>query len=96
MKKFLIILIVVLTFHARGFSQESNIEPIYSSVGIEKQPEFPGGFKEFGNYVQRNYKYPNVPFLKGQVFVEFVIEKDGSVAGIRVIRDIGYGTGEEA
>ncbi len=96
MKKYFVVLILILTFQARGFAQESNIETIYSSAGIEKQPEFPGGFKEFGNYVQRHYKYPNIPFLKGRVFVQFVIEKDGSVGDIKVIRDIGYGTGEEA
>ena len=34
--------------------------------------------------------------LKGKVFVTFVVEKDGSLSDIKVIRDIGLGTGEEA
>mgnify|MGYP003411423114 CR=1 FL=1 len=34
--------------------------------------------------------------LKGKVFVSFVVEKDGSLTDIKVIRDIGYGTGKEA
>lgn len=83
-------------FQVKGFAQESNVDAIYSSAGLEKQLEFPGGFEEFGNYVQRHYKYPDVPLLKGRVIVEFVIEKDGSVDDIRIIRDLGFGTGEEA
>lgn len=96
MKRFLIVLSVILIFQVQGFAQDSTNEIVYSSAGIEKQPEFPGGFKEFGNYVQLHYKYPNVRFLKGRVFIEFVVEKDGSIGDIRILKDIGYGTGDEA
>jgi periplasmic protein TonB len=34
--------------------------------------------------------------LKGKVYVTFVVEKDGSLTDIKVLRDIGYGTGKEA
>ncbi|MEO8516988.1 MAG: energy transducer TonB [Flavobacterium sp.] len=99
MKKIFFTIFIVLVSQI-GMAQETanipNQEPIYSSAGLEKQPEFPGGFKEFGLYVQRHYMYPNVTPLKGRVFVEFVIEMDGSIADIKVIRDLGYGTGEEA
>jgi periplasmic protein TonB len=69
---------------------------VYSSVGIEKQPEFPGGLQEFLKYFSANYKVPNVKGLDGRIFVDFVIEKDGTVSDIKVIRDLGYGTGQEA
>jgi len=69
---------------------------IYNTAGIEKKPEFPGGFQAFYNYVNTSYKIPNVPGLKGKVMVTFVIEKDGSVNDIKVLRDLGNGTGEEA
>ncbi len=71
-------------------------DPIYNTAGIEVKPEFPGGLEQFYQYISRNYKTPNVAGLKGKVFVSFVIEKDGRVDDIKVIRDIGYGTGKEA
>ncbi|MEO8235425.1 MAG: energy transducer TonB [Flavobacterium sp.] len=70
---------------------------VYSSAGIEVQPEFPGGWAKFGQYVQKNYRSPEVEQdLKGRVFVEFVVEKDGSLTDIKVVRDLGFGTGAEA
>lgn len=70
---------------------------IYGSAGIEVQPEFPGGAAGFAKYVSKNYRTPEVEQdLKGRVFVEFVVEKDGSITDIRVARDLGFGTGAEA
>jgi protein TonB len=70
---------------------------VYSSAGIEVQPEFPGGAAGFSKYVQRNYRTPEVEQdLKGRVFIEFVVEKDGSLTDIKVVRDLGFGTGQEA
>lgn len=71
-------------------------DKIYNTAGVEVKPEFPGGLEQFYKYIAQNYKTPNVAGLKGKVFVSFVIEKDGSVVDVKVIRDIGYGTGEEA
>ena len=39
---------------------------------------------------------PDEEGLKGKVYVTFVVEKDGSLTDIKVLRDIGYGTGKEA
>lgn len=69
---------------------------IYNTAGIEKKPEFPGGLSEFYKYIGKNFKTPDVKGLAGKVFVTFVIEKDGSITDVKVLRDIGYGTGEEA
>lgn len=69
---------------------------IYSSAGIEVKPDFPGGIEKFYKYVGNNYRAPEEEGLKGKVYVTFVVEKDGSLTDIKVIRDIGYGTGQEA
>lgn len=73
-----------------------NENSIYSVSGIEKKPEFPGGLNEFYKYIAENYKVPKVKGLEGKVYVTFVIEKDGSTTDIKVLRDIGHNTGEEA
>jgi protein TonB len=69
---------------------------IYNTAGIEVKPDFPGGIEKFYSYVGKNYNVPEEEGLKGRVFVSFVVEKDGSLTDIKVIRDIGYGTGKEA
>ena len=69
---------------------------IYSTAGIEVKPDFPGGMAKFYKFVGNNYRTPEEEGLAGKVYVTFVVEKDGSLTDIKVVRDIGYGTGKEA
>ncbi len=69
---------------------------VHSLAGIEQKPEFPGGIDKFYQFIGKNYQPPEEEGLKGKVYVTFVVEKDGSLTDIKVIRDIGYGTGKEA
>jgi protein TonB len=69
---------------------------VYNMAGIEVKPEFPGGIDKFYKYVGSNYKTPDEEGLNGKVYVSFTVEKDGSLTDIKVLRDIGYGTGAEA
>ncbi|PKB17068.1 M56 family metallopeptidase [Flavobacterium sp. 5] len=71
-------------------------DTVRSIAGLEQKPEFPGGIEQFYKFVGENYKAPEEEGLKGKVYVTFVVEKDGSLSELKVIRDIGYGTGEEA
>ena len=69
---------------------------VYNMAGIEVKPEFPGGIDKFYKFVANNYRAPEEEGLKGKVYVSFTVEKDGSITDIKVLRDIGYGTGAEA
>lgn len=69
---------------------------VYNTAGIEVKPEYPGGIEKFYAFVSKNYRMPEEEGLKGKVYVTFVVEKDGSLTDIKVLRDIGYGTGKEA
>ncbi len=65
----------------------------------EEMPEFPGGVEALMDFVGKNVKYPEEAKEKeisGRVFVSFVIEKDGSVNEVKVMRGIGGGCDEEA
>lgn len=58
-----------------------------------------GGLEEFYNFIGQNYVYPKEAQLakvKGRVLISFVIERDGTVTDIKILRDLGYGTGEAA
>ena len=69
---------------------------IYNTAGIEVKPDFPGGMQKFYNFISKNFQTPEEEGLSGKIFVTFVVEKDGSLTDIKVLRDIGYGTGKEA
>lgn len=74
----------------------SSDNSIYNTAGIEVKPNFPGGLEKFYKFISNNFKVPNEEGLQGKIFVTFVVEKNGSLSDIKVIRDIGYGTGKEA
>ena len=66
---------------------------------VENQPEFPGGMEALYKYLAQNIKYPQLARdnnITGKVYVTFVVEKDGSIANPKVLRDIGGGCGAEA
>ena len=69
---------------------------IYSNAGIEVKPDFPGGMAKFYKFVGNNYRTPEELESSGKVYVSFVVEKDGSLTDIKVVRDVGFGTGKEA
>ena len=66
---------------------------------VEQMPEYPGGVEAMMKYIAENVKYPEEAKNKniaGRVFVSFVVEKDGSVSNVKVLRSIGGGCDEEA
>ncbi len=66
---------------------------------VEVTPEFPGGLQKFYDYFGKNYKYPAMARqqgVSGRIALSFVVEKDGRLTDIKILRDLGYGTGEEA
>lgn len=69
---------------------------IYTKTRVEIHPGFPAGIRKFYAFVAKNYKMPSEEGLEGTVFVVFVVEKDGSLTDITILKDIGYGTGKEA
>jgi len=78
-----------------GVSIDSNkVEHKYNLLEIRPEPK--KGINNFYHHIARTFKTPKVEGLKGKVFTTFVVETDGSVKDIKVLRDVGYGTGEEA
>ncbi|MEI6122094.1 MAG: energy transducer TonB [Bacteroidota bacterium] len=66
---------------------------------VEEWPEFPGGDAGRIKFLSENIKYPQVAKetgIQGPVFLTFVIERDGNVSNVALIRGIGGGCDEEA
>ncbi len=64
-------------------------DEVYMSV--EKNPEFPGGVNAMMDYLRGNLKYPESAKKnkqEGRVFIGFIVEKDGSVSNVKVLRGV--------
>ena len=80
-------------------------EPVEEEVAdeiftiVEDQPTPKGGMAAFYEYVGKKLKYPAQARrmgIEGKVFVEFVVDKDGSITDVNAIKGIGAGCDEEA
>lgn len=79
--------------------EEVSDQTVYNFVSMSTPPNYPGGMYKFYEYLGKNIKYPIMAAdneVEGNVFVSFVVEKDGSLTDIKVDRKLGYGTDEEA
>lgn len=68
-------------------------------TAVEKGPEFVGGQAKMYQYLGENIKYPasaQRANISGRVFVKFVVEDDGSIGEVNVMKGIGFGCDEEA
>ena len=80
---------------------EEEVEEVEEEIFtvVENDPEFPGGMEALYKYLKTSIKYPTIAKennITGRVYVTFVVEKDGSIANPRILRDIGGGCGQEA
>jgi len=77
--------------------EEEVAEEVFTIV--EDQPTPKGGMKAFYKYVNKNMRYPSQAKrmgIEGKVYVQFVVDKDGSITEVQAIRGIGAGCDEEA
>ena len=75
----------------------SEADTVYQIV--EEMPQFPGGENALMEYVSKNVVYPEEAKekeIQGRVFISFVVEKDGSIGEVKVLRGIGGGCDEES
>ncbi|RKD19561.1 hypothetical protein BCY91_13245 [Pelobium manganitolerans] len=66
---------------------------------LEMMPEFPGGMAAWSNFLTKNLRYPAAAAeagISGRVLVSFVVERNGEISNLKVVRGIGGGCDEEA
>lgn len=76
---------------------KEEVDEIFTIVEESAAPK--GGMAAFYKYVGDKMKYPAQARrmgIEGRVFVEFVINKDGSISDVRAVKGIGAGCDEEA
>lgn len=81
------------TENSKGNKSSSNLHE------IDQQAEFSGGTQAFGKYLQENLKYPKSAQkanIMGKVYIQFLVNKDGSASDFKTVKGISYGCDEEA
>jgi protein TonB len=72
---------------------EEPVEEPVLKFGLDVQPEYPGGLTEAMKVVAANTKYPaeaKANGWEGKVICTLIVEKDGSVSSVKVMRSSGY------
>jgi len=76
-----------------------NDNEIFDDVDVSQMPEFPGGEEELIRYLAQNIQYPKQALdgnTEGRVLIGFVVNKEGNIDDVKVLRSIGDGCDEEA
>jgi len=100
MKKYFFAILILLTISINDYAQNidtTDTEPIFSIA--EEPAQYPGGNEALLKFIHENIKYPREAIknkISGTVYVQFVVEKDGSISDIKVVRWIGGICDEEA
>ncbi|WP_020606707.1 energy transducer TonB [Spirosoma spitsbergense] len=82
-----------------GFAQKLSLSDTTVYTIVEHQPEFQGGFGALKTYMLANVHYPaqaQEAKVKDRVFISFIVERDGTLSDIRMLKGVGYGCDEEA
>jgi TonB family protein len=97
---------VLFTVFACSEEQKQNVTDSESDklnrdifVIVEQLPEAEGGMKTFYSHIKSEMSYPSEAWQKhieGRVDVQFVVEKNGSLSDVKIIKGIGAGCDEEA
>lgn len=80
-------------------SQQTNKYNTIVYDEVDDMPQFPGGLSGLSEYLSSNIKYPVVAAeneVQGKVNVEFVVEPDGSISDVKVVKSVDKSLDKEA
>ena len=82
---------------AVGYMHEEDDDEFF--MVVENMPEFPGGDLGLMKYIQKNVKYPPIAkeyTITGKVYVQFIVDKSGTVTNVKVVRGVDKNLDAEA
>ena len=102
MKKFCLIFSICLSAGLMGQSRGSAADTDTSKeprIEAQIMPEFKGGEQEMYQFLAQNVRYPEEAMkngVQGRAVVKFVVNEDGTIGEISILKDPGSGLGDEA
>ncbi len=97
MKTFPALLLLFLALFSINLNLNAQVESDTNSF-VDEAPSYPGGENARVKFIEKNLKYPQDAILKnieGTVHIRFIVEKDGSISNISIVKGIGSGCDEE-
>jgi protein TonB len=98
MKK--LILIIVLLTAQNMISQTEEVAQIqtdvYDAKDMEIKPDFPGGISKFYQFIGQNFNIPEKGENSGKIYLSFIVETDGKITNIKLLRGINPEMNQEA
>lgn len=85
---------VALSPELKRVMRGDTVEPIFTDPA-----SFPGGQEALATFLAQNLKYPEPARnanVQGKVFVAFLVEKDGSIDDVSILKGLGFGCDQEA
>ena len=82
---------ISLTYAQQPETKENSSKEEEIFIFVEQEPEFPGGENAMYQFLSSNLVYPKAARengIQGKVFIEFIVEKNGQIDSIRVIRSV--------
>ncbi|MBC6108919.1 energy transducer TonB [Pedobacter fastidiosus] len=98
MRKLMILALLGIAMIFNSASAQ-NKDKVYDFVSVQQQPEYPGGMKAFYSYLSKNITYPESAKKnkeQGKVFLSFIVNKDGSLTDLQIIRGLSESLNQEA
>ncbi len=90
MKFKIISILFIFVFINTAISQDKDTNYVYTFPDVTQKAEYIGGFDSLFAFMNRNLKYPQTPDghkVEGKVYVQFIIEKDGSISNPEILKD---------
>ena len=90
--KYLIFLFTIISLPSFGQNASNDSSNVIFTI-CQQMPEFKGTLNK---YLSDEIHYPKVEMdsnITGTVYINFVVEKDGEITGVRVLRGIPRGSG---
>lgn len=107
MKQIFYLIILLLSVHsfsqtegteaAMAIEQTTEDNNVYNAEEVDKRPQFDAGLEQFMKLFKKQFKLPRPARNKDRynIPIEFIVEKDGSLSNIVIVKDPGYGLAEE-
>ena len=92
-------LVVLFAFFAAGAFAFGPAKPVLQTGNLPVAEHYTGGQDSLVAHLQRSIQYPAMAKrnrIMGQCLVNFVLNEDGSVSNLKLLKDVGGGTGQEA
>jgi protein TonB len=98
-RTFLLLFISLIVKDLSAQTTDTLVEKVYEPYELAKSPSFPGGEMELLKYFSQNFKLPEgirPDSPKGtKLAMSFIVETSGVLTEMKILKDIGPGSGEE-